>query len=100
MRRLDAEPVEREQVRLGPWLVSACGLGRDDRVEPDDDASGRALPELLGAVGDHADPHAVTQAFENVGRLGPGPKPVPHVNRSKRTASYIDGKYIQLYKSA
>src|SRR5881227_4071408 len=73
-RRLDAQPLEGEPVWLGPGLVRACGLGCDDRVEGDADASGCALPELFGAVGHDADPHTLAQPSQNLRCLGPGAK--------------------------
>src|SRR5437763_15120800 len=86
-RRLDAQPLAGEPIRLGPWLVRACGFGCDDRVEGNADASSRTLPEFFGAVGHHADPRTLAQPPENLRRLRPGAElfhSTQHIRRPRR----------------
>src|SRR5215212_10832751 len=77
-RRPDAQPVQREPVRLRAWLVTACGFGGHDGVEVDAYARRCTLPELFGAVGDHADADVLAQPSEDLRCLGPGVKLFSH----------------------
>src|SRR5215208_13354 len=74
----DAQPLQGEPIRLRAWLVRACGFGRHDRVEVDAYARGCTVPELFGAVRDHADADLLAQPSEDLRCLGPGAELFSH----------------------
>jgi hypothetical protein len=71
-RCVDVQRLEREPIRLWPWLVRARRLSGSDNVKGDTNLGRSPTTNLVRTVGDNADLHGCAQLGQNGGRFWPG----------------------------
>jgi hypothetical protein len=69
---VDVQRLEREPIRLWPWLVRARRLSGSDNVKGDTNLGRSPTTNLVRTVGDNADLHGCAQLGQNGGRFWPG----------------------------